>query len=124
MYWLGDGLIRIKNAILTKKEYVVLKRTNLLINVLNVLKKEGLIYDYVLQEDGVKVDLAYYKNSSVIENIKLISTPSYKIYSSYKDLMKYIKKFSCVVVSTSKGVLSGKEAYERKLGGKVLCEVC
>jgi len=58
-----------------------------------------------------------------IRGIKIISKPSLKVNSDKNGLMKYVKRFSCAIVSTSQGIMSSKEAIERNLGGEVLCEV-
>jgi small subunit ribosomal protein S8 len=117
----------IKNAILENFSSVFLHKSNKTQRFLDVLYKEGLIRGYNLysQENKIEVYLKYYKGSAVIQNIKAISSPGRYIYFSFDDICYWDKnsQHSFLVLSTSKNVISSKEAKRLKVGGKVLCVV-
>lgn len=126
MFWIGDTITRINNAIILKKRNVKVKATKYVVNVLEVLKKENFISDYAIENDLFKtcvVSLNYYNNHAVIQKLNLISKPSRRVYVSYQDLLKRINNFSTPILSTSIGVISAKEAYLKKVGGEFICEV-
>jgi len=128
MDWMNRALSGIKNALMAKKTKVVIRGTKNVLSVLRVMKAEGFIKDYYLIDrvgkfQSCEVVLSYYGNESVIRTIKSVSKPSLAVYIGFNELKPYLKHFKMPIVSTSKGVLSAKEAIDSKVGGKFICEV-
>lgn len=128
MDWLNRGISAIKNALMVKKTEVIIRGTKHVVDVLRVMKKEGFIENYEAcnvkgKWQACRVVLAYYGGESVIRTIKTVSKPSLAVHIGYKELKPYLKDFKVPIVSTSKGVLSAKEAIDQKVGGKFVCEV-
>jgi small subunit ribosomal protein S8 len=121
-YPIGDFLIRIKNAVLAGRHEVVATSTKQIMAVAHTLKTEGFL-DEVKKEDGqAVVRLSYKKKEPVISNLRLVSRPGLRIYKKAEELAK-IKGPSIFIISTSKGIMSSKEALKKRLGGEVIAEV-
>ena len=94
----------------------------------DVLKREGYIWDWSEVESApvkmLRLDLKYGPNGEqVIRHIKRVSKPGRRIYSGAKDLKPVLQGLGIQVVSTSRGVISDREARQKNLGGEVLCEI-
>lgn len=126
MNWLCDCLIRIKNAGLSSKPVVSVRGTKFCLKVLNLLKEEGFISNFEIDKNqislkqGYKVNLKYYKEVPLVKDVNFISTSKNRVYKKSGELKKYMNDFKFAAVSTDKGVMSAKDAIERKLGGEVL----
>ena len=125
---LGDMLSRIRNGQQAKKSHVTVPASTLRENVLAVLKREGYIRDFerVSVRAGVdefKVELKYFDNRPVINEIQRVSTPGRRVYSKVKDLPKFYNGLGLFVLSTPQGVMSDNEARQANVGGEVLCKV-
>lgn len=126
---LADSLIRIKNAQMRRKPFAVLRSSNLVLNVLAVLKREGYITGFEEFEQSnhskvVKVDLKYTEDGeSVISDVKRVSKAGRRVYSGVKDLRKSMNGLGVLLLSTPKGVLSDAEARAEHVGGEILCEI-
>ncbi len=126
MYPLADMLTRIRNALLVNKKKVEIPFSVLRLEVAKVLKREGYIDDFAIEEDEFKkiiIDLRYYKEESVIRKIRVVSKPGRRVYSKYKNLYLILGGLGDLIISTPQGVLTSKEARKRKLGGEILLEV-
>jgi small subunit ribosomal protein S8 len=94
-----------------------------------VLKREGYIWDYQ-EVDGepvkqLRIELKYGPNGEkVIQSIKRVSKPGRRVYSKCTELRPVLNGLGISILSTSKGMVSDREARQQKLGGEVLCEVC
>lgn len=125
---LADALTRIRNAQRAMHMFVVVSSANLVKSSLEVLKKEGYIKDYAEFEErpgvkAIKIDLKYYRNAPVISELKMISKPGCRVYSSVKNLGKSHGGLGVIAISTSAGVLSDDEARANNIGGEVLFSV-
>jgi len=125
---ISDMLTRIRNSCLTGSKDVLVKFSKINVGILNVLKADGYIHNFMYPCDEkymIKVILKYDNNqSSVIRFLRRISKSSKRVYSSKDTLRKFRKEqFSTVLVSTSKGVMSHIDAIQMNFGGEVLCEV-
>jgi len=127
----ADMLTRIRNANLVMKESVEVPASNLKRNIAEILKREGYIADYKFIEDGkqgiLKIQLKYKgdrKNKQrVIHSIIRVSKPGRRVYVS-KDKIPVVKGgMGISIISTSKGVLTDKEAREYGVGGELICYV-
>jgi small subunit ribosomal protein S8 len=122
---ISDMLIRIKNGQMRKKEFVeIYPKSKMKIEILKILKKEGFIENYEEKEKSIIVKLRYFPDGSpVITDLKRISKPSRRVYVSYKELRPVMNGIGIAILSTSKGILTDKEARKLKVGGELLLEV-
>lgn len=124
---IADMLTRIRNAQQSGKSKVNVPFSNLKLLIADVLKEEGYIGDFVtIEHEGKKqliIDLKYYKNSPVIENILRVSKPSLRVYKECKKLPNVVNGLGIAIISTSKGVMVDRKAKELGIGGEVMCIV-
>jgi len=126
---IADYLTRVRNAIKAQHRVVEIPASNLKKEITKVLLDKGYILNYKFEEDGpqgtIKVALKYdpvYKVNA-IKNLKRVSRPGLRQYVSHKDLPRVLNGLGIAIVSTSKGVMTDKEARELNVGGEVLCYV-
>jgi len=124
----ADMLTRIRNAQSAKKTSVSMPNTKLKVAIAEVLKTEGYIADYRIEElDNNKkkltIDLKYYQGKPVIENIRRISRPGLRVYRDKNKLPHIMGGMGVAIISTSKGVISDRAARLLGEGGEILCSV-
>lgn len=125
---LGDMLTRIRNAQMRKRSKVSTPASRLRRNVLEVLKEEGYIRGYAeIDYDGgqseIEIELKYFDGQPVIKQIKRVSTPGRRVYSSVRDLPTIANGLGVAILSTPKGVMSDAKARTENVGGEILCSV-
>lgn len=124
---LGDMLTRIRNAQMRGMSKVVTPSSKLRARVLDVLQSEGYIRGYAeIEKDGHKnleIELKYYEGQPVISEIKRVSKPGRRVYSSVTDIPLVRNGLGISILSTSKGVMSDNVARNENVGGEVLCRV-
>jgi len=124
---LGDMLTRIRNAQMRKRPKVSTPASKLRGRVLDVLQEEGYIRGYAEIEFAGKaefeIELKYYDGSPVIRDIKRVSTPGRRVYSSVQDLPTIANGLGVAILSTPKGVMSDTRARAENVGGEILCSV-
>jgi small subunit ribosomal protein S8 len=124
---IADLLTRIRNGQSARLSEVTIPSSKMKMAILKVLKAEGYIVDYALDENNnkplIKVSLKYYNEKPVIEHIQRISKPGLRNYSSAKDMPEVMDKLGIAIVSTSEGVMTGREAKAKGQGGEILCFV-
>ena len=125
---LGDMLTRIRNGQTTNKKVVDAPASRFRKNVLEVLKREGFIRNFEEKEmrPGInffEIELKYYDGKPVITEIKRVSKPGRRVYSSIKKLQKTYNGLGISILSTPRGVMSDNEAREANVGGEVLCTI-
>lgn len=125
---IADMLTRIRNAVRIEKSHIEMPLSKVKRGVADVLKREGYIWDWSEVEakpsSVLHLDLKYGPNGErVIRHIKRVSKPGRRIYSGARAMRPVLKGLGITVVSTSRGVVSDREARQRNLGGEVLCEV-
>jgi len=125
---LGDMLTRIRNAIMRNRSSVTTPASNLRGRVLDVLADEGFIRGYEETKDtegfrAFNIELKYFEGEAVIREIKRISKPGRRVYSSVKTLPQVRNGLGIAILSTPKGVMSDAAARENNVGGEVLCQV-
>lgn len=123
---ISDMLTRIRNAQAVAKKEISLSASTLKMAIANVLVKEGYI-ESVSNTKELKpimtLQLKYYDNKKVIEAIKRISKPSLRHYVAKDEIPEVIGGLGIVIMSTSKGVMTGQSAKTMGLGGEILCSV-
>ncbi len=127
---IADMLTRIRNAVAVERPHVDMSISKVKRGVAEVLKREGYIWDYGESEEEaapvsqLRIELKYGPSGEhVIQHIKRVSKPGRRIYSRAKDLKPVLNGLGIQIISTSRGVVSDREARQRNLGGEVLCEV-
>ena len=123
-YLVGDSLIRIKNAALARHKTVSVGNSKFVVGVLGALKRSKIVREFAVSEDGrtVDVQIAYQKKEPVLLDLKLVSTPGLHLYMDARALAAR-KKSTSLIVTTSKGILTSKEAAKLGVGGEVIVEV-
>ncbi|GEN55171.1 30S ribosomal protein S8 [Halobacillus litoralis] len=125
---IADMLTRIRNANMVRHEKLELPASNVKKEIADILKREGFVRDYEFVEDNkqgvLRIFLKYGQNNErVITGVKRISKPGLRVYANAEELPKVLNGLGVAVVSTSKGVLTDKEAREQAIGGEVLAYI-
>ena len=124
---ISDMLTRIRNSLLRFKHDVRIPSSKLKIAIANILKQEGYIKDYRVEENDKRItliiELKYFKGKPVIESMKRVSKPSLRSYKSVSELPKVMGGLGIAIISTAKGVMTDKSAREHGIGGEILCYV-
>ena len=125
---LADMLTRIRNALLRGKPTVITPASKLRENVLSVLQDEGYIRGFMkLEIEGefpmFEIELKYHEGDPVIKKLERVSKPGRRVYSSVSELPRVFNGLGVSILSTSKGVITNKEAKKLNVGGEVLCYV-
>ena len=125
---IADMLTRIRNANMVRHEKLELPASNIKTQIADILKREGFIRDYeVIKDDKQGVLRMFLKygagDERVITGLKRISKPGLRVYAKAGELPRVLNGLGIAVVSTSKGILTDKEAREQAIGGEVLAYV-
>jgi len=127
---IADMLTRIRNAVRIERPLVQMPHSKVKRGVAEVLKREGYIWDWHEQEaedapgKELCIDLKYGPNGErVIRHIKRVSKPGRRVYSRANSLKPILNGLGISIISTSRGVVSDREARQKNLGGEVLCEL-
>ena len=123
---IADMLTRIRNGQKSKLLHVTMPASKLKCAVLEVLKHEGFIASYSVntEEKEISVELKYSRiGSPAINEIHKVSKPGKRIYSAINDLKGYFNNMGVHILSTSKGVMSDRDAKKHNVGGEVICKV-
>ncbi|MEX0938045.1 MAG: 30S ribosomal protein S8 [Pirellulales bacterium] len=125
---IADMLTRIRNAVRIERPDVEMPLSKVKRGVAEVLKREGYIWDFTEVEGkpakSLRIDLKYGPNGEqVIRHVKRISKPGRRVYSGASDLKPVLNGLGISIISTSRGVISDREARQRNLGGEILCEL-
>jgi small subunit ribosomal protein S8 len=125
---IADMLTRIRNAVRVERPYVDMPISKVKRGLADVLKREGYIWDWqeveAVPAAQLRIELKYGPNGErVIQKIRRVSKPGRRIYSKARDLRPILNGLGISIISTSRGVVSDREARQRNLGGEVLCEI-
>ncbi len=126
---IADYLTRMRNAIKAQHRVVEVPASNLKKEITKILFEKGYILNYKIVEEGVqgtiKIALKYDPVNKVnaIKKLERISTPGLRRYTGYKEMPRVLNGLGIAIISTSKGVMTDKEARELKIGGEVLCYI-
>ncbi|MFQ7291597.1 MAG: 30S ribosomal protein S8 [Monoglobales bacterium] len=125
---IADLLTRIRNANTSKHETVDVPASNMKKAIVEILNNEGYIKGYQVIEDGkqgvIRITLKYGpKNEKVISGLKRVSKPGLRYYASADELPRVLKGLGIAIISTSKGIMTDKEARAQHIGGEVLAFV-
>ena len=118
-----DLIIRIKNGYMSRKESVEIIKSRSNEAILKKLQQLGYIMKYKVEERKIIVELIYQDKNPRLTEVKIYSTPGKRYYCSYKDLKQVMGGLGYSIISTSKGILSNKEARAQKVGGELLFSI-
>jgi len=123
----ADFLTRIRNAISAKKRFVDIPSSNLKVGLSEILKKSKFIVDYNIMEDNkqnvLRVFLKYVDGEPSISGLKRISTPGLRNYVDFENIPRVLNGLGIAIISTTKGLLTDKEAKKAAIGGEVICHI-
>jgi small subunit ribosomal protein S8 len=128
----SDMITRVRNAIRVKKSTVRIRLTHVTKSISEILKREGYIEDYmihdvdqVLAESNLELVLKYHgkKMTPVFTNLKSISRPGVRFYAGTKEIPQVLDGLGISILSTSKGILTDKDARKIGIGGEILCMI-
>jgi small subunit ribosomal protein S8 len=124
---IADMLTRIRNASSAKHKRVDMPVSKLKTEIARILKENHFIHDYKILDDGrhgvLRVYLKYYEDQPIIRNVHRVSRPGRRIYKGAHEMPRVRNGMGLAIVSTSKGVLSDRQARSQKVGGEVMALV-
>lgn len=124
---IADMLTRIRNAVMARHLRVTIPASNMKIAIARILKEEGYIRDYELVRDNpqgtIRITLRYVEKQSVLTHLQRISKPGLRVYKGRDDVPRIRGGLGTAIISTPKGLMTGKKAYHLGLGGEVVCYV-
>lgn len=125
---IADMLTRIRNALVQRHEYVEIPASNVKKAIAEILLGEGYISDVKFDDEGVQgkiiVTLKYSnRGDKVISGLKRISKPGLRVYAGYDELPKVLGGLGIAIISTSKGIMTDREARKQRAGGEILAYV-
>ena len=125
---IADMLTRIRNALLARQRYVVIPSSKLKREIARVLKEEGYIEHYNITKDRpqpmIRIRLKYTEdNEPVLTGLQRISKPGRRVYTKRQDIPLVLSGMGIAILSTPRGVMTGKKAHRLGLGGEILCYI-
>jgi len=123
---ISDMLTRIRNAAATRKSEVVMPYSKLKHNLANILHKEGYVAEVKVREGALKeleIKLKYDGSESVLTDLKRVSKPGQRIYVPMDRIPRANGGLGITILSTSKGLMTDREARKQKYGGEVICQI-
>ena len=124
---IADMLTRIRNANQMRYEEVQVPASNIKVEIARILKEEGFINDYKVVKDDAQgtivLTLKYNKKERVITGLKRISKPGLRVYAKNDEIPKVLNGLGIAIISTSKGIMTDKEARKENIGGEVLAYI-
>jgi small subunit ribosomal protein S8 len=124
---IADMLTRVRNGMMARQSEVEMPTSKLKANIAAVLQSEGYVNGYeVIPDDkqGVlRIQLKYKANKAVIEGLKRVSKPSCRVYVAHDEIPKVLSGLGVNILSTPQGVMSDRQARQKKVGGEILCAV-
>jgi small subunit ribosomal protein S8 len=122
-------LTRIRNAVASRHDAVTIPASKMKVSIARVLKDEGFIRDYEVQDDGkpqpdLKVDLGYTSTRQpVLNGLQRVSKPGLRVYVQRREIPRVYGGLGIAILSTPKGIMTGQEARRLQVGGELLCYI-
>ena len=125
---IADMLTRIRNAIMVRHDSVLIPASRMKLAIAKILKEEGFISDYEVLKGKphrvIKIHLKYNdKNQPVLSGLERVSKPGLRVYVERKEIPRVYGGLGIAILSTSKGVMTGQQAWRQGIGGELLCYV-
>ncbi|MBI3341517.1 30S ribosomal protein S8 [Candidatus Curtissbacteria bacterium] len=119
----SNMVVIIKNGYMAKKVSVSVPFSNFKLEIAKLLEKEGFVGQVTNEGKIIKIDLVYIDQKPRMTEIKRVSKPGLRVYTKSKNIKKVKGGIGLTLVSTPQGVMTGKSAREKKLGGEIICQV-
>lgn len=125
---IADMLTRIRNAVMARHDFVLMPSSKIKLSLAKILREEGFVKDYEVvkgkQQRVIKVYLKYTdKNEPIITGLQRVSKPGLRVYVAKDEIPRVYGGLGMAILSTPKGVLTGKQAWREGVGGELLCLV-
>ena len=124
---IADMLTRIRNALLARHDNVTIPSSKMKLAIAKILKEEGFITDYSIvkgePQKMIKIVLKYVGSQPVVAGLERVSKPGLRIYAGHGEIPRVFGGLGITILSTPKGVLTGRDAWKNNLGGEILCYV-
>lgn len=125
---IADMLARVRNAIKARHPKVDVPASNLKIEIARIMKEEGYILNFKVAEEGPKRTIKIYlkygpDNSPVISTIQRVSRPGCRVYVGQKEIPRVLGGLGINILTTPRGVMTGRDAHREKVGGELLCRI-
>ena len=120
---IADMLTRIRNANALRYTEVAMPTSKMKVEIASILKSEGYISDYSVDDKTLTLSLKYDNKERVISGLKCISKPGLRVYAKADEMPRVLNGIGIAIISTSEGLMTDKEARAKKLGGEVLAYV-
>ncbi len=126
---IADMLTRIRNAIMARHDSVLIPASKTKISIANILKEEGFITDYEVVKGNtpqrvIKIQLKYRgKKEPILTGLKRVSKPGLRVYVSKGEIPRIYEGLGITILSTPLGVMTGKQAWRKGVGGEILCYI-
>ena len=123
---IADMLTRIRNAVMVRHDSTLVPASRTKLSIAKILKEEGFISDYEVLRGKphrvIKIHLKYSdKNQPVLSGLERVSKPGLRVYVGRKEIPRVFGGLGITIVSTSKGVMTGQQAWHQGIGGELLC---
>ncbi len=124
---IADMLTRIRNAVMVRHDSVLVPVSKMKLAIAKILKEEGFISDYTLlrgrPQRMIKITLKYIDGQPAVRGLERVSKPGLRVYVGRGEIPRVYGGLGIAILSTSKGLMTGQQAWQRKLGGELLCYV-
>ncbi len=125
---IADKLTKIRNANVARHEKVDIPTSKLKLEIVKILKTEGYIKNFKkIQTEGqnsIRIFLKYdEENNPIIHGLSKVSKPGRRVYTGYREMPRIFNGYGIMIISTSDGVITGRKAVERQVGGELICTV-
>ena len=120
---IADMLTRIRNAMAVNKPDVVLPLSKVKLKIAEILAKEKYIEKFEKKDNDISITLKYKNRQPAISHLKRISKPGCRIYADFNNLPIILDNLGIAIISTSSGLMTNNEAWKKKIGGEVICEI-
>lgn len=125
---IADMLTRIRNAIMARHDFVLVPSSKMKLSIARILKKEGFVADYEVLKGKphrmIKLYLKYDDNNQpILSGLERVSKPGLRVYVEQKEIPRIYGGLGLAILSTSSGVMTGKQAWRQGIGGELLCYV-
>jgi small subunit ribosomal protein S8 len=125
---IADMLTRVRNAIRARHPKVDVPSSKLKVEIARILKEEGYIANFKVAEEGVKKTIKIYlkygpENQPIISAIERVSRPGCRVYVGRQEIPRVLGGLGINILTTARGVMTGRDAHREKVGGEILCRV-
>jgi len=126
---IADMLTRVRNAIMARHDAVLMPTSRMKLAIARILKKEGFIADYEVLKSSkpqreIRIHLRYDdKNAPILAGLERVSKPGLRVYVGRDEIARVHGGLGIAIISTSQGVMTGQQAWRKRIGGELLCHV-